>query len=160
MRTDPFPLPLFPFPHFYKKFNRWICAIATIAFILLLSACSSIKPPIEFAPDGEIIQKAIAMQLSQTQKRLGQQLNASRPEVKVTQISVKKIEPIAVSNLAAYHLKGTYNLTLILPRKQVKQKNNSFDLYLQRQIEGKTWRLLKRDANSSLPNQWSSYIIQ
>ncbi|MCU0536194.1 MAG: hypothetical protein MUD14_20090 [Hydrococcus sp. Prado102] len=139
--------------------NRWINAIVTIAFILLLSACSSIKPPIEFAPDGEIVQKAIALQLSQTQQRIGQQLNASRPEFKITQISVKKIEPIAVGNLAAYHLTGTYNLTLILPRQQVKQKNNHFDLYLQRQIEGKTWRLLKRNANSSQHNQWSSYII-
>jgi hydroxypyruvate isomerase len=140
--------------------HRSIAAIATVAFIFLLSACSSVKPPIEFAPNGEIIQKAIALQLSQTQQRLGQQLNASRPEFKVTQISVKKIEPIAVGNLAAYHLQGTYNLTLILPRQQVKQKNNNFDLYLQRQIEGKTWRLLKRNANSPQQNQWSSYIIR
>jgi hydroxypyruvate isomerase len=140
--------------------HRSIAAIATILFIFLLSACSSVKPPIEFAPNGEIIQKAIALQLSQTQQNLGQQLNASRPEFKITQISVKKIEPIAVGNLAAYHLEGTYNLTLILPRQQVKQKNNNFDLYLQRQIEGKTWRLLKRNANSPQQNQWSSYIIQ
>jgi hydroxypyruvate isomerase len=139
--------------------KRWIAAIVTFVLIFLLNACSSVKPPLEFAPDGEIVQKAIALQLSQTQQGLGQQLNASRPEFKITQISVKKIEPIAVSNLAAYHLKGTYNLTLILPRKQVKQKNNHFDLYLQRQIEGKTWRLLKRNLNSSQQPQWSSYLI-
>lgn len=141
-----------------QRFSR---AIAAVILIFLLASCSTSKPPLEFAPEGEIIQKAIAMQIAQTQQGIGQQLNASRPDAEVSQINVKKIEPVVVGTLPTYHLKGTYNLTLILPRQKVTQKNNRFDLYLQRQIEGKTWRLLKRkfDLNTQ-ENSWASYIIR
>lgn len=147
-------------PHSPPMKNRWYVPILSTILIFLLSACSTPTPPIEFAPDGEIISKAIAFQVSQTQQRLSQQLNASRPQIEIAQINVKKIEPIVVGNLPAYHLKGTYNLTLTLPRQRVTQKNNRFDLYLQRQVEGKTWRLLRREASSSGEAQWSSYLIQ
>jgi hypothetical protein len=140
--------------------NRWYKSIVAGILIVLLTACSTPTPPLEFAPDGEIIQKAIAFELNQTQQRLSEQLNASRPELEISQITVKKIEPVVVSNLAAYHLKGTYTLTLTLPRQQVRRSNNRFDLYLQRQIEGKTWRLLQREVSSAKKEQWSSYLIQ
>jgi hydroxypyruvate isomerase len=139
--------------------ERWDKSFIAAILLILLTACSTPTPPLEFAPDGDIIQKAIALQLSQTQQRLSQQLNASRPKLEINQINVKKIEPIVVANLAAYHLSGTYNLTLRLPRQKVKQSNNYFDIYLQRQIEGKTWRLLKREVDSSQKTQWSSYLI-
>jgi PBP1b-binding outer membrane lipoprotein LpoB len=141
-----------------KRFYR---AIAAVILTFLLAACSTPKPPLEFAPEGEIIQKAIAMQIAQTQQGIGQQLNATRPDAEVSQINVKKIEPVVVGTLPTYHLKGTYNLTLNLARQKVTQKNNRFDLYLQRQIEGKTWRLLKRKFDvDSQENSWASYIIQ
>jgi hypothetical protein len=139
--------------------ERWDKSFIAAILLILLTACSTPTPPLEFAPDGDIIQKAIALQLSQTQQRLSQQLNASRPKLEINQINVKKIEPIVVANLAAYHLSGTYYLTLRLPRQKVKQSNNYFDIYLQRQIEGKTWRLLKREVDSSQKTQWSSYLI-
>jgi hypothetical protein len=141
--------------------QRFYRAIAAVILIFLLASCSTPKPPLEFAPEGEIIQKAIAMQITQTQQGIGQQLKASSPDAEVSQIVVKKIEPVVVGTLPTYHLKGTYNLTLALPRQKVTQKNNRFDLYLQRQIEGKTWRLLKRkfDVNTQ-ENSWASYIIQ
>ena len=125
-----------------------------VALILLLSACSAATPPRELAPNGQIVQKAIALQLNQTQQKIADRLNASSPQIQLHQIAVKQIEPIFVDKLATYHLKGTYTLTLKLPRQQVTQ-NNAFDIYLQRQAQGKTWRLLKREAN-----QWTSYLIQ
>jgi hypothetical protein len=141
--------------------NRWFQPILAAILIFVLAACSSPTPPTEFAPDGEIIQKAIALQLNQTEALLSQQLNASPPDLEISKIAVKRLEPVFVEELPAYHLQGTYQLDLSLPRQQVSQKNNPFDIYLQRQAEGKTWRLLKRELHEpNAETQWKSYLIQ
>ncbi|ACB52164.1 unknown [Crocosphaera subtropica ATCC 51142] len=127
---------------------------------LVLTACQSNTVPLEFAPDGKIVEQAIALQLSQRLTPLSEQLNTQKPKLDISNINVKKIAPVTISNLPSYHLTGTYNLKLILPRQEVKQKRNKFDVYLQRQAEGKTWRLLSKDNKSS--NQeavWKSYVI-
>ncbi|GFE69625.1 hypothetical protein [Chroococcus sp. FPU101] len=129
--------------------------------ILLLNACSSPTPPKEFAPDGETVKKAIMLQLKQTEASLSEYLDASSPKLDISKINVKKLEPIFIAKLATYHLQGTYNLNLKLPRQKVTQQSNPFDVYIQRQIEGKTWRLLKRDLhNDDAQPQWTSYLIE
>ena len=138
--------------YWYRRFLVGILAI-------LLTACTTAKPPLEFAPDGEVITKAITLQLSQTQTRLSQQLNAPSPEFEVSEIRVKIIEPVFIEGLSSYHLQGRYNLKLKLPRQEVSQKGNQFEIYLQRQIEGKTRRLLRRQVNSGGESQWLSYLI-
>ena len=139
--------------NFASQMRRWCWTWAAV-LILLLSACGTPTPPRELAPNGQIVQKAIALQLNQTQQKIADRLNASSPQIQLNRIAVKQIEPIFVDKLATYHLTGTYTLTLKLPRQQVTQ-NNAFDIYLQRQAQGKTWRLLKRETN-----QWTSYLIQ
>ena len=123
-------------------------------------ACSAGRPPIEFSPDGEIVQKAIALQLTNAESQISQQLKVKNPTFTITQVRVDKIEPIFIESLPSYHLQGTYNLQLNLSRQAVQQKGNAFDLYLQRQVEGKTWRLLRRLVNSGEKAQWRSYLIQ
>jgi hypothetical protein len=53
-------------------------------------------------------------------------------------------------------------VTLTLPRQTVTQKKNAFEIYLQRQSEGKTWRLLQREVKDGQAGeaQWSSYLIE
>jgi hypothetical protein len=140
-----------------KLLQRWfmvgLCCLS-------LLACQAEKPPIEFAPDGAIVQQAIAFQLDRTQTALSRQLNAPPPQFKISQITVKIIEAIVVNSLPAYHLSGVYNLKLFLPRQTVTQTKNPFDVYLQRQQEGKSWRLLKREIDSRTESvQWSSYLV-
>jgi hypothetical protein len=142
------------------KNTRWYQCLLSGILIILLTACTSAKPPLEFAPDPKLIQKAIALQLSQTENRLSKQLNAINPEVEINQIRVKIIEPVFVEALPSYRLQGTYNLKLKLPRQEAKQTNNPFEIYLQRQIEGKTWRLLRQQINPAGEAQWSSYLIE
>jgi hypothetical protein len=140
--------------------KRWYYPIVILLTLVVLTACGAATPPPEFAPKGEIVEKGIALQLSQTQEDLSQQLNTSPPELTIRQIEVKQIEPLFIGNLPTYHLQGTYNLTLKLPRQRVTQRKNPFDIYLQRQAEGETWRLLKRQVSpSSSQPQWSSYLI-
>ncbi len=129
---------------------------------LSLTACqtTSAAPPLEFAPDGEIVKTAIAYQLQLSQTRLSQQLQATPPGLAIDGIKVNQIEPIEVGGLAAYHLRGRYDVTLTLPRQTVTQKHNPFDLYLQRQSEGKSWRLLQRQVKADQTEQWTSDLIE
>ncbi len=141
--------------------HRWLSLILTTILMGVMVGCSSPTPPIEFAPNGEIVEKAIALQLNQNFKPLSDQLNATPPQLEIKQIQVKQLDSILVEQLPTYHLKGTYNLKLILPRQKIDQKKNQFDIYLQRQIEGETWRLLRQDSKMSSQNpQWTSYLIK
>jgi hydroxypyruvate isomerase len=134
--------------------TSWYQPIFAAILILLLTACNAPTPPTEFAPDGSVITKAISLQLSQTQERLSSSLSAAVPRLKLDSVNVTLIEPVYIAKLPAYHLQGNFNLTLQLPHQRVRQPHNSFDLYLQRQVEGKSWRLLRK-----VSDQWQSYLI-
>jgi len=139
-----------------KKITKKFLILLVFCYFLCLNGCTIIKPPLEFAPDGNIINQAIILQLKKTQTNLSQSLKSSFPELEINQITIKKTEPIFINKLASYHLKGTYNLTLKYPQETIKQKNNQFEIYLQRQAEGKTWRLLKKIGSTYY---WESYFI-
>ena len=135
--------------------------LLAIVILMSLTACAgATSAPLEFAPNGDIIQQAIAQQLHQQLNPLSQQLNTTHPDLDIGQINVKNIESIVISELPTYHLQGTYNVKLILPHQIVEQKSNHFNVYLQRQAEGKTWRLLSKDPNASDEMQWKSYLIK
>jgi hypothetical protein len=136
--------------------------ILAIVFTFLFTSCSLASPPIELAPQGEIVKKAISLQLKLTESDISNQLNTVNPQLEIKNINVKKIEPVFIAKLAAYHLQGSYNLKIGLPRQKVQQQDNQFDLYIQRQSEGKTWRLLKTETRNdkNKPIQWSSYLIK
>ncbi len=141
--------------------HRLVYTLWMMALLLWLTACSTPTPPLEFTPDGETLEKAITLQLNLTQQRLSEQLKIAAPTLDISNIKVEKNEPVFINDLAAYHLTGTYQLKLILPRQEVTQRKNPFDIYLQLQAEGKTWRLLWREGrNAASQPQWSSYLIE
>ncbi|WP_353673407.1 hypothetical protein [Synechocystis sp. LKSZ1] len=138
---------------------RYCCLILCCCWLM---ACQSAPAtvPLEFAPEGDIVQRALTYQLTQSQTRLSDQLQTSPPALAISNIQVKQIEPIVVADLPAYHLTGQYNVTLTLPRQTVTQKQNPFEIYLQRQSEGKSWRLLQREVSNDQGLQWKSYLIE
>lgn len=129
--------------------------------IALLTACGTNTPTLGFAPNKQLVEKAIALQLSQTQQRLTQQLQSSSPKFEITQVKLKQLEPLFINNLPSYHFRGTYNLKFKLDKQQVTQQNNLFDVYLQRQNEGKTWRLaIPQQVGQGTSVTWRSFLIQ
>ncbi|MDJ0581043.1 hypothetical protein [Crocosphaera sp.] len=144
----------------FKK-QDLIKALLLLFFSFLLTSCQSKAVPLEFAPDGKIVQEAITLQLEQRLNPLSEQLKTTKPRLNINNINVQKIDPVTIGDLASYHLTGTYNLKLILPRQEIKQTKNNFDIYLQRQAEGKTWRLLSKDNKTSTEeSSWRSYLIK
>lgn len=139
----------------------WLKVCCLTITLFLLSSCTQSTLAKESAPEVEIVQKAIALQWQQTEQSLAQQLNTSSPEIKISKVRVQKTKPLFIDRLPAYHLQGRYNLKLKFPHRQVKQVNNSFDIYLQQQEEN-TWRMLKREQKSQAnPAEytWSSYLL-
>lgn len=135
--------------------------ILAVLLLILLSGCGAGTPPLGLAPKVGLIEKAIALDLSQTEQQLSQQLNASAPEIEIEHVKVEQLEPLYVANLATFRIQGSYDLKLALPHQETLQKHNTFEVYLQRQKEGKTWRLLKRQVRSpDAEPLWVSYLIR
>ncbi|PPS43595.1 hypothetical protein B1A85_11775 [Chroococcidiopsis sp. TS-821] len=125
--------------------------IAIALLFVLLTACSD-----GMQPSDKLVQQAIALQLEQTQQQLSKQLGVDFQGLKVEHVTIAQREPLEIQSLPAYRVRGTYDLTLKLPRT-LTQRQNSFDVYLQRQQEGKTWRLLIPQKD---PSTWLSYLIR
>lgn len=139
-----------------KNIKRKI--IISISIVLLCLGCQAEKPPLEFAPNGTIIEKALILKLEQKQKLLSQQLNVKKSNFSITTINVEKIEPKIMFQKPTYHLEGTYQA--IISNNKTKQiLNNSFSLDLQRQSRGNTWKLLLK-LDDKKTSQYASYLIK
>lgn len=153
LSQSPVTSPQFPVPKI---------RLILIAILLgLLTACGTGTPPLSLAPTNQLIQQAIALQVNQTQQQLSQQLRSSPPKFEITQLNITQLEPLYIQNLPAYHVQGTYNLLFQLSNRRTNQQQNSFDVYLQRQIEGKTWRLaIPQSASQNYQLSWRTYLIK
>lgn len=155
-------MPILSLGNIMHKAGRLIISfVLTVIFMGLLTACGTSTPPLGLAPTQELVKDAIALQVSQTQQRLTQQLQSPPSKFEITQVALKQLEPLFIGNLAVYHIQGTYNLKINLSQRQVTQQKNPFDIYLQRQQEGKTWRLaVPQDRDkASQPSYWRTYLI-
>lgn len=134
---------------------KWIIYIL---IAVLCVSCNLEKPPLEFAPNPSIIEKALTFKLEHQQDSLSRQLRQKKPEFTLTQINVTKIEPTILFNLPTYHLEGTYKI--ILEKNTYKKRliNNTFNLDLQRQARGKTWKILMKSKEKK-SGEYSSYLI-
>ena len=131
--------------------------IVPFALAGLLVACSINGP----TPNQQLVAKAIALQLSLTQQQLKEQLHVGPPtREEIKGLRITKREPLMMQDLLTYHLQGFYDYTIKMSEEgKVTQRQNPFDLYLQRQIEGKSWRLLRRQANDNGESVWYSYFL-
>jgi hypothetical protein len=137
-----------------------VSVVFTVICLIALTACVTSTPSLGLAPSKQLVQKAIALQVSQTQKQFTEQLQSSPPNFEIVRVALKQLEPLFLGGLPTYHILGTYNLKIQLPEQQVTQQKNSFDIYLQRQKQGKTWRLaIPEDKSESAKASWRTYLI-
>jgi hypothetical protein len=114
---------------------------------MCLGSCMATAAPREFAPDGPVIQRAIAQKLQRHYQQLSQTISALPPVLEPKNIQVQSLDAFFLQSLPVYHLQGTYDLTLTFSsQRNETRRRNTFDLYLQRQPEGKTWRSLEQTS--------------
>lgn len=128
--------------------------IFTAIMLVLLTACGT-----GLEPSSKIVQRALALQLEQTQQQLSQQLDLKINSFEISRVTISQQQRQKIQELPAYHVQGNYNVTLKLPKRRVTQQN-PFDIYLQRQKEGKTWRLaIPQFSGKGTSPTWRSYLI-
>ena len=130
--------------------------VFTAILLILVTACTSLA----LLPTPELVQKAIAIQLEQTQQQLNQQLDLNFQKFNIQRISITQQQPLTIENLPAYRVQGNYDFTVKLPKRSFQQLKKPFEVYLQIQKEGKSWRLLIPEKNRQNPqSKWQSYLI-
>lgn len=131
--------------------------LGAIALVVMLTACSAVGAN----PSRQLVKQAIALELSQTQQLLSQQLRLDLPPNSLTihRVSIEQTTPLKIEDLQAYQVRGTYDYTIKLPTRKVTQRQNPFEVYLQRQQEGKIWRLAKQQISENGKPIWVTQRI-
>ena len=138
---------------------RLIRGIVLVLLVGCLTACSASGT----ALGEDIVQQAIALQVWQTQQALSQQLKLVAPDpeqITIRHVVVTTKAPLTIQKLPAYKLQGTYDFTLTRPKRQVTQRHNAFEIYIQSQSEGKTWRLAQREIDEAGNEKWLTQLIE
>ncbi|MBD2120555.1 hypothetical protein [Trichocoleus sp. FACHB-262] len=135
-----------------------IRAILALVLVGLLTACGNGIPGLS----DRVVQQAIALQVSQTQQTLAQQLRLKKPpKVEVKQVAIDQQDSLKIQGLPAYHLQGTYDLTLKFPSRQVTQEKNPFEVYLQQQPDQKNWKLAQLSkSDTEAESTWVTEPLQ
>lgn len=133
---------------------RGICAIA---LVMLLTACGAVGQ----VPGKDLVEQAIALQLNQVQQELSQQLHLddSLTDIKIIRVAITEQLPLKINNLSAFHILGSCDYTVKLPDHSVSQREIPFEVYLQRQQEGKTWRVAYPKITDSGDVTWVTQRI-
>jgi len=130
--------------------------------LIILTACGTggLEPSSQAVRHGLVkFNEVIALQLSQTPQQPSRR--PQLPSFKINHLVVSEHKPLMIQDLPGYQVRGMYDLTIQLQRRRETQQQNPFDIYLQRQKEGKTWRLAISQPNSkdSTP-VWLTYSIR
>ncbi len=137
-----------------KSILRFFCAIV---LVVLLTACGGVGG----GPNRQLVERAIELELGQTQQLLSKQLRLDfAPEsITVKRLKITNQAPLEIGNLQGYRVTGIYDYTVQLPTRKVTQRENPFEVYLQRQKEGKTWRLAKPQVSEDGEPTWVTQRI-
>jgi len=126
------------------------------ALLVLLTACGTIG----LLPTSQLVQKAIALGLEQTQQQLSQKLDLDFQGFDIQRLEISEQKPLTIESLPAFRVRGTYDLIIKLPKRRLTQLQQPFEVYLQIQQEGKTWRLLLPErVNKDTQPIWRSYLL-
>jgi hypothetical protein len=130
--------------------------VVVAVLLIFLTACGNGVLP----PNGNLVKKAIAIQLEQTQQQLSEQLDLDFQGFEIERLAIAKKIPLMMEHLPAYHIQGVYDLKFKIPQHDLKQPQKPFDIYMQLQREGKTWRLIIEDNHSQTSEPvWRSYLV-
>jgi hypothetical protein len=130
--------------------------LVTAILLALLTGCGNIG----LLPNTQLVEKAIALQVEQTQQQLNQKLDLDFSDFEIKHLKIRQEKPLTIENLPAFRVRGTYDLILHLPKRQLTQHQQPFEVYLQIQQEGKSWRLLlPQQQNQESQGNWRSYLI-
>jgi hypothetical protein len=129
--------------------------VVLVGLMLLLSGCVALG-----APPKMIIQQALQLQVEQTQQALSQQLQLPSPQIEIRKLQLGDRTALKIDDLSAYRIRGQFDLQISQGRRRQKTQQAPFEVFLQRQTEGKTWRLaVPTRSRNALEQAWQTYAL-
>lgn len=135
--------------------------VVGILLTVTLSACGLWGQ----GPSQRIVEKAIALQLSQTQQSLSQQLSPlsqTPPSVDVSHIKVHQRQSMQIETHALYRVTGHCDLQIAFPDRRITEKSTPFEVYLQPGSSQGTWLLTRPESSTESgmsPATWETVPI-
>ena len=121
-----------------------------LAMLLLLggvlSSCGGLG-----GPPQAIVEKALNLQIAQTQQSLQHQLRSAAAPFSATQLNVEHTQRVEIDQQSAYRVEGYYTLKGRYRERAYQQRKTPFQLYLQPH-DDEQWDLLQ--PSPSEPDQW------
>jgi hypothetical protein len=136
-----------------------IRAILAVVLAGFLVACGATVA----APSSQVVNHALSLHLKQVQQELNQHLpigSEQPPQFEIKHLAIAQQQPVSIEKLPGYQIQGTYDLTLKLPKRQVTQKHNPFELYLQWQKDSESWRWARQTGTSETGEVWVTQLVQ
>jgi hypothetical protein len=128
--------------------------IVVCLLMVFLSGCSG-NP---LTPTNGLVKKAVTLQMEQTQQQLSKQLDLTIKGFEIKHLAIRQLQSQSIQNLPAYRVKGVYDIVLNFPKRKLSKEKKHFDIYMQLQKEGKTWRLLQPEKSAG-ETVWRSYLV-
>lgn len=128
-----------------------------IALACLLTACNGLG----HTPSKALIEQAIALQLEQVQQALSQELHLEDTvtELQINRVAIAQQTPLQINQLPSFRVTGFCDYTLQRPHRAIPQRHIPFEVFLQRQSEGKTWRVAFPQPTTSGEITWITQRI-
>jgi len=134
--------------------RRLLASCLTVLLALTIASCDRLNPNADLPLEAALLRQA---QFGQAQL-VGQLRFDREPTLRVRHIRTRSRRDLDIQGYPSYAVRGTYDLELAFPSRTLTRKRQPFELYLQPQAEGTTWRLAKRD-DTVTPPQWRTYLL-
>jgi hypothetical protein len=98
-----------------NNYLRQVVLTLAAILLMLLTACGNIG----LLPSDKLVQKAIALQLEQTQQQLRQKLDLDFQGFDIKRLKVTEEKPLTIESLPSFRVRGKYDLIMKLPTRQL-----------------------------------------
>jgi hypothetical protein len=137
--------------------SKWMIRLGMMVLTLMLTACGGLRS----MPSPDLVKQALALELTETQQVLRQQLRLDPDAAGVTldRVKVSDRESLAIDELPGFRIQGTYDFTVQLPDRRISRQANPFEIYLQRQPETNTWQIARLDSTPEGEAVWLTHPL-
>ncbi len=126
--------------------------LLVVLLSLLLTACMG-------QPGRDVVRAGLQVQLEQTQQELGRQLRLEPPRVKVTRVRVAAVSPLTIGDRPSFRVEGDYDWRQGRAEQATLSAQVPFEIYLQRQVQARTWRLARPAGETEGQQRWRTFYI-
>lgn len=126
--------------------------LLVVLLSLLLTACQG-------QPDRGVVRAGLQVQLEQTQQDLSRQLRLEPPRVKVSRVRVAAVAPLTIGDRPAFRVEGDYDWRQEGAEATPSNTHVPYEIYLQRQVQARTWRLARPAGEREGQQSWRTFYI-